>query len=67
MLKLGAVANKGPFVEELITVSIQNSSPSIIMLIGNQFKDLPLVLQAMSLNGDNGFFSGTIVLKALGS
>lgn len=67
VLQLGAVANKGSFVEEQITINISDSTPSVISLIGQQLKDMPLVLQSIALTSNNGSFSGTIILKALGS
>lgn len=67
ILKLGPFVNRGPYVEEMISVTVTNASPTIITLLGDQFKGLPLILNSMVLTGDNGFFTGTINLKAVGS
>jgi hypothetical protein len=66
-LKLDAFDNKGVFTDVTITISVTSVSPTVVALIGNQFKDLPVALQSVALDVENGNFSGTIIIHALGS
>ena len=49
------------------TVNIDGISPTLLALIGQQFQDLPMVLQSVSLNLDNGTLRGSIVANVFGS
>jgi len=51
----------------VVTITVDNISPAVLALVGQQLKDLPLVLNKVSLTITNGNLSGTIVLTALGS
>lgn len=66
-LKLAAFDNKGVYTDVAISIDIENVSPVVLSLIGQQFKDLPFVLQSISLDVDKGSFTGSINIDALGS
>src|SRR3990167_1727737 len=64
---LGTYTDKGRFSEVDVTINFDNVSPTALQLIGDQFRMLPLTLSKVSIKYDNGYLSGSIVLKALGN
>lgn len=66
-LKLGEFDNKGVFTDVPLTISVTDMSPAVMALIANQLKDLPLVLQSVTVDVDNGQYTGTIIIEALGN
>lgn len=66
-ITLGEFASKGVFTQVSLTVSIDNVSPMVFVLIAKQLKDLPLVLQGATLSVNNGNLTGKIIIDALGS
>lgn len=66
-LQLGDFAKKGVYTDTIITITVDNITPALLALIGAQFKDLPFVLQKMTLTVNNGSLTGTITIEALGS
>lgn len=47
-------------------VSIKQLAPEILLLVGQQTKGLPLILDEISLRSQNALLDGTITLKAIG-
>lgn len=66
-LQLAEPKSKGMYQEAIVTINLDKVAPGVLTLIGQQFEDLPLVLQSMALTVDNGSLSGTINLTALGN
>lgn len=66
-IQVGLPVNKGVYSEREIKLAFTDVTPATLDLIGQQLKNLPLVLNNISITMDNGFVSGTISLKALGS
>jgi hypothetical protein len=65
-LKLNSITNKNKFSEALITIQFSEITPTMLALIGEQLKKLPLVLVSVSITVSNDMLSGNIQLKALG-
>lgn len=66
-LQVGQPINKGYYSEREIKISFDNVTIAILDLIGQQFKDLPLVLTNVSITMSNGMASGIITVRALGN
>ena len=67
-LKLGDFKNRGNFTDVMITIMMDRTSPFVIDLIGKQLRNLPFVLQNVSLDADrSNNLSGSITIEALGS
>lgn len=66
-LNLGEFTNKGVYTETTLTLNLISVTPVVLALIGEQFKDLPLVLQSVAGTVTNGSLTGTITIKALGT
>lgn len=66
-MTVNQITSKGNFTDMAFTINLTNATPVILRLIAAQFKDLPFVLQKLSLNVVNGLFSGSISLDALGN
>lgn len=66
-LTINDIKDKGSYKEMIFTVEFTNASPVVLLLIQEQLKDLPFVLQKISLSVLNGSLTGTVTLKALGS
>ena len=66
-----AVANagdgKGPFSMIKVTIQINNATPILLSLIGEQFAGLPLVLDGITLSRKDSLLDGVITLRALGN
>lgn len=65
--KLSDFTNKGVFTDVIFTVSFDSVTPAVLVLIGDQSKDLPFVLQEIKLDVKEGNLTGSINLEALGS
>ncbi len=66
-MKLSEFNIKGAFTDVTLTITADDISPDIFVLIGNQFKDLPFVLQEVKMDIDNGSLTGSITIDALGN
>jgi hypothetical protein len=66
-MRIGAYTNKGKYSETEITITFSQITPTMLRLIGNQFKQLPLILSSAKITTTDGNLSGTIQLKALGN
>jgi len=66
-LKLGTFDNKGVYSDVPITIDVEDISPIVLSLIGEQFKGLPIIVQTLSVTLDKGSLTGTINIDALGS
>lgn len=56
-----------PYTHVQITIQIIDVLPGLLSFIGDQLKDLPLVLKSMTLTVNNGALSGSIIIEAAGS
>jgi hypothetical protein len=65
-LSISGTIDKKSYLEMQVTINFTNVSPEIFELIGLQLKNLPLVLNKVSLTTDNGSLTGSIILQALG-
>lgn len=66
-LSLGPATSRGRYMEQEIAINFNNIAPGTLDLIGQQLKNLPLVLTKVVITVTNGYVAGTINLKALGS
>jgi len=66
-LQLAEFKNKGLYQDVDLSIIIEAATPMLLSMIGEQFKDLPIVLETVSLVSENGVFNGKITFKALGS
>lgn len=66
-LRLDQFTNRAVYTEVAITISVNQVSPSILAVIAQQLKDLPLSLQSLEMNVENGSLTGSIIVDALGS
>ena len=66
-LQLGEFATQGVFTKATLTISLTSVSPVVLGLIGQQLKDLPLVLKSVSLNVTDGMLAGSIIIDVLGN
>ncbi|HLB42956.1 MAG TPA: hypothetical protein VJN02_08965 [Gammaproteobacteria bacterium] len=66
-LQMGVFSSKGVYQDVTFTITLDNVSPTMLALIGNQFKDLPFVIKKMDLNMNDGNISGSIFMEALGN
>ncbi|HSW93086.1 MAG TPA: hypothetical protein VLJ15_01880 [Gammaproteobacteria bacterium] len=66
-LKLGAIVERGRFLETQFSITFNNLTLDTLNLLGEQFSRLPLVLVNVNLTLQNGTVTGIIVLKALGN
>ncbi|HEX4045344.1 MAG TPA: hypothetical protein VHZ76_06745 [Gammaproteobacteria bacterium] len=66
-MTLGAIQNKPLYHLTTFTINVSNVSPDMLVLIGQQTKDLPMVLRNMKLSVNNGNVSGSIIFEMIGS
>jgi hypothetical protein len=67
-VKLNEFTQKGVYSTVKITITLEEVTPLVLSLIGQQLRHLPLVLTAISITGvRNGQLSGLIILEGLGS
>jgi hypothetical protein len=66
-IKIGQFSNKGKYTEVNLSISFSEITPTTLILLGEQFKKLPLVLSSVTINVTNNNLSGSIELKALGT
>ncbi len=65
-LTVGTVINKKSYLDLPLTINFDGVSPEVFNLVGLQLKNLPFVLNKVSMTMGNGTVSGSIVLQALG-
>ena len=63
-LELGQ--STGPFSTYSVLLNITGRSPSGLLLIGEQFRGLPFILEEISLVPTKGLLDGKITLKVMG-
>lgn len=66
-MDIGDFSNKPSYTEVFITVRLSAVSPLVLILIADQLKGLPIVLQSITANVNNGNLSGSMILQALGN
>lgn len=66
-LQIGEMASKGVYLDVNVIINLEGISPVVFGLIGDQFKDLPFVLQKLDMTMDKGNLTGSITMEALGS
>lgn len=66
-LQVGEFSNKGVYTDVPLTINLLAVSPMVLAMIGEKFKDLPLVLKSISITNTDGYLSGTINMEALGN
>ncbi|MCD6039234.1 MAG: hypothetical protein K0S27_634 [Gammaproteobacteria bacterium] len=66
-LSIKRYTDKGKYFETELTIKFSDLSPTMLNVIGQQFKTLPLVLSDINMSVSNGRLSGSIVLTALGN
>lgn len=67
-LALAEELNKGRYLERQITIKFTGITLGTFELIGQQLKNLPLVLDNVSIKIDElGYLSGAIIIRALGN
>lgn len=66
-LKVNDYISKGAYTDVTLTLTIESTSPVVLALIGDQFKDLPLVLRSITLELNKGSLQGSIMIEALGN
>lgn len=66
-LQLNEFINKGVFTMVNVTISMNNASPMLLTMMGEQFKALPFVLTGITLDINSGSLTGSITLDALGN
>lgn len=66
-ISLGNFSHKQVFSEVMLTIKIENVSPLVLSLVGQQLKGFPFAIQSMSFDVEEGNVSGSILIQALGS
>jgi len=66
VVKVGMSKTQRVYKESDLRIEMFEVSPDVLMMIGQQLKDLPLVLTSMTLKINHGL-TGSIVLQALGN
>lgn len=67
VLQISAFVNKRSYNETSVTLNITDVTPATLDLLGQQFKDLPLVISNVTMKVADGHLSGSIILQALGN
>lgn len=65
-VKVGAYKIGPAYKESDLRIELQEISPGLLFMVGEQFKDLPLTLTSLTLKINHGL-TGTILLRALGN
>lgn len=65
-LQMTGVTDKRVFKQAGLGISLASFSPATLTMLGDQLKDLPLVITKISVTMGSGSFSGTITFQALG-
>ncbi len=66
-LDVGEFVNNGTYKEVVLTIKFNGVSPTLLNVIGQQLKMLPLILSKVNVAVTNGNLTGSIVLTALGN
>ena len=68
-LQIADFSKSGSFMTTELTIRLTNMIPSGINVIGDQFNDLPVNLERLSVtqDGSGNQFSGTLTLQVLGN
>jgi hypothetical protein len=64
---VGATQHYGRAKQAQLNVEVTNISPGLLDLVGQELKQLPVVLSNVDITVSNGFISGTIQLSVWGS
>lgn len=62
-----ALISKDVFTDAKITITFSNLTLPSLKLIGQQFKDLPIILQEVNLTIKDSMINGSIIIDALGT
>ncbi|MDF2867981.1 MAG: hypothetical protein K0S11_1451 [Gammaproteobacteria bacterium] len=65
-VQINSPASSGGLVEERLTVSFSNISPTTLVLIGKQVEGLPVKLTKCSVTNTDGLLSGQLELLVIG-
>lgn len=65
-LEVSEATSREDYKERTVKINFEDITPSTLDLIGQQLRNLPLVLSKVSIKIDKGKLSGLILLKALG-
>jgi len=66
-LTIGTSVNKGKYVRTTILINFSKIVPTTLNLIGQQLRNLPLVLNSLTINMSDEGLSGSISLTVLGN
>jgi hypothetical protein len=66
-IKIDPIEPRGPFSAQKLTVTIEDIMPNVLNLVGQQFKNLPFVLDSLALDIDNGSLSGQLITHVFGN
>lgn len=66
-VSINTIAKYPMYKSATITISVNDASPDILILIGRELHDLPVKLLNTHISINNGMLSGTIQLLALGN
>lgn len=64
---LGEFVHKDVYTDVVFTIDLAGITPTVLSLIGSLFKDMPFVLQNISIEVKNGVINGSINIEAVGS
>lgn len=67
IISIGSKAAKGVYQETALTINFNQITPTTLSLVGEQFKNLPLVLNNTSISVVDNTLTGTIQITALGN
>lgn len=65
-LQMSSFVDRRVYTEVTMTINFTGISPDVLDMIGNQLKNLPLVLNKVSISVENGNLTGSMVLLVLG-
>ena len=66
-MQLGEFKNQDVFNNATLTIAATAVTPVVLAMIGEQLKDLPLVLKHVTMSNTNGTLSGSIEIEVLGN
>ncbi|MHB1221551.1 MAG: hypothetical protein ACYC0J_06120 [Gammaproteobacteria bacterium] len=67
VLQLASINAKGGYSDIPMNIKIEQATPLVIRMIGNQLHGLPVVLQGMKMTVKDGQLTGSISIDVLGS
>lgn len=67
ILQIASINAKGGYSDIPIVIKIEQATPLVIRMIGNQLHGLPIVLQGIKMSVKDGELNGSISIDVLGS